>query len=514
MLIKINNEELDLEDGSTIKDAINKVNAPYSPGSIVCVIKGEKELEKSINKYKIKTTKGSIVIELSEKSEAKPLVDVWKAKYSEFEGLKVRWTTSNETAIGPIKTDFKPTKEEFNYSDADVIMSLSGFSSESTHMIFSKDDHKGVYAVPDHNKGVFAKITGGLKKVTSLEAQDKVISIEPVIERSTFKDIDAISDIDTVLKEGNQIITYISIKPETESPQGVEHFFSLSIDSTIEVDYESNTFLGFYELQGIEKPFELNGLRNRGTVTIRNTGKGTGKIYIYREDRVSASEHSVIGKVEEGMELIDIAKKGDKLTVRSNPERIMVISLTQKEAEEELSSRGITTIRAGDTSDDAIVVMQEPRYSVNISNEKEAKTIGIAKEDLVLLSFTDNAPDSLWYFKKVSGLLDSPIGQLKVHFAFPGMNLLMFEGDKKISSAVIPENTPVGSVKAGEIGITNMARKNTGVIGVRLENNNEFGPTGEPFNGTNIVGKVINDLELLKKYKEGDIIYVFDESRR
>ena len=59
MLIKINGEEIDVADASTIQDVIDETNAPYTPGSIVCLIRGKKELEKNINKYKIKTNQGS-----------------------------------------------------------------------------------------------------------------------------------------------------------------------------------------------------------------------------------------------------------------------------------------------------------------------------------------------------------------------------------------------------------------------------------------------------------------------
>ena len=53
MLIKINGEEFNVAEGSTIQDVIEETNAPYTPGSIVCLIKGKKELEKNISKYKI-----------------------------------------------------------------------------------------------------------------------------------------------------------------------------------------------------------------------------------------------------------------------------------------------------------------------------------------------------------------------------------------------------------------------------------------------------------------------------
>lgn len=78
MLIKINGEEMNVAEGSTIQDVIDESNAPYTPGSIICLIKGKKELEKNVSKFKIKTTQGSVILELLDTKEAQPLVDVWK----------------------------------------------------------------------------------------------------------------------------------------------------------------------------------------------------------------------------------------------------------------------------------------------------------------------------------------------------------------------------------------------------------------------------------------------------
>ncbi len=57
---------------------------------------------------------------------------------------------------------------------------------------------------------------------------------------------------------------------------------------------------------------------------------------------------------------MDIAGKEDKITVKTIPERIMTLSMTQKEAGELLKSRGIDQIREGSQDDDAVVVEQEP----------------------------------------------------------------------------------------------------------------------------------------------------------
>jgi len=44
-------------------------------------------------------------------------------------------------------------------------------------------------------------------------------------------------------------------------------------------------------------------------------------------------------------------------------------------------------------------------------------------------------------------------------------------------------------------------------VGVRTSENNEFGPTSEPFEGTNIIGRVI-DLEKLHNLKENEIAFI------
>ena len=50
MLIKINGEDVDIPKGSTIKEAIELSNAPYKKGSIVCLIKGESEIQSNVLK--------------------------------------------------------------------------------------------------------------------------------------------------------------------------------------------------------------------------------------------------------------------------------------------------------------------------------------------------------------------------------------------------------------------------------------------------------------------------------
>lgn len=507
MLVKVNGVEITLPDGSTIKDAINASNAPYREGCVLGVIKGKEEIERHVNKYSFKTTRGSIIIELLP-DLAPVLLKNWKKKFREFENLRIRWTTSNEVALGPITTDLTPTREEHEYQTWDVILSLSGFTAEATHIIFSKEKHKSVYGAPKENNGVFARVIGGKKTIMELTDDDVVKSVKPVVERKSIIKSAAITKLETEIFDGNELFTYVLIAPSNKSPSSVEHLYALSENGVLTVNYESDSFVGFYGLQGLEKEPEHIDQRRRGTVTLRNKGTGIGRIYVYREDRVSTPSHTVIGNITKGIQLMDIAGKGDKITVQTVPQRIMTLGLTQIEAEELLKSREIDQIREGSQDDDAVVVIQDPKYTMEIIGQKQVKTMGVPDSKIVYVEIYDKAPRSAWYFQKITGLLDSPVGSLDVLFAFPGMKVMMFKGNPLESKNLIPENIPIGYVKSGEIGVTNMSRRQIGVIGVRFENNDEFGPTGEPFQGTNIVGRVVEGIENLEKFKEGDTVYV------
>ena len=512
MLIKINGEEVDVADASTIQDVIDETNAPYTPGSIICLIKGKKELEKNISKYKIKTNKGSIIIELDESEEAKPIVDVWKSQYEDFVDLDVRWSTSTEVAVGPIVTDLEPTSDEFKYFEGDVVLSLSSFSNESTHLIMLKENTTNVYSVPPYNKGIFARVIGGKKTLDNLTDDDKVTGIEPIIERSTSTDIASVSDLSTVLEEGNELYTYISFDINEDSPTCVEHLFSIIKDGRIKVSYDCNSFIGFYDLASIDKPKEDTTQRTRGTITVRNAGVGVGKVYIYRENRVLTPNHTTVGKIVNGMEIIDIAKENDFITVQAEQQRLMLLNKTQKEASELLSQVGVEHMIDGLVDDDAIIVEQTPRHTIDILKEGRVITKAIKKEDLCTIKFVDNAPRSVRYFKYISGLLENPIGKIKVHFAVPGMHIVIFEGDKKIAKGLVPENNPVDKVIRGQVGITNMASKSAGLIGIRFEDNFDFGPTAENFEATNIIGDITSDYAHLEELKEGVEVYVTESN--
>ncbi|HXZ23795.1 MAG TPA: hypothetical protein VEH08_03580, partial [Methanomassiliicoccales archaeon] len=66
-----------------------------------------------------------------------------------------------------------------------------------------------------------------------------------------------------------------------------------------------------------------------------------------------------------------------------------------------------------------------------------------------------------------------------------------------------------------DLAITNMSRPSRGLIGIRLDPSEEFGPTGEERYGTNLLGSIATSLdELMKNIQEGDIVYVREAAQK
>ncbi|HPD08724.1 MAG TPA: hypothetical protein PKZ73_02800, partial [Methanomassiliicoccales archaeon] len=185
-------------------------------------------------------------------------------------------------------------------------------------------------------------------------------------------------------------------------------------------------------------------------------------------------------------------------------------SATQAEAQAFLASLGKEQRRTGDTSDDAIVVEQEPELTIYAAKEKEIETMGVPKEKVYAVTLDpEGSPWTVRYFRKITGLDHKPIGTMKVHFTFEGMPMITFEGDSLLAADLYPERQFEQQSIKGDMAITNMSRPQRGLIGIRLEESEEFGPTGEEPHGANMLGRLIGDLDaLMDGIQEGDIIYI------
>ena len=98
---------------------------------------------------------------------------------------------------------------------------------------------------------------------------------------------------------------------------------------------------------------------------------------------------------------------------------------------------------------------------------------------------------------------------MPVYFVYE--NTLLFKPEIEAVSYkdLLPENKPSGVVPAGSIGVSNQVSKKIGLVGVRLTEDKRYGPSGEKYEATNIIGRVLEP-EKLKDVKEGETIYIME----
>jgi UPF0288 family protein (methanogenesis marker protein 3) len=94
---------------------------------------------------------------------------------------------------------------------------------------------------------------------------------------------------------------------------------------------------------------------------------------------------------------------------------------------------------------------------------------------------------------------------MRLFFRFEDVSL--FKAGLTEGMKILPEHSPLGEVEAYSLGMTNDSRRGAGTIGVRAAPHGEFGPTAEPFEGTNLFG-ILVDTGKLAGLKEKDMVYV------
>ena len=482
--------------GETLRDVIK--DEYYKEGANIVIIKGiKREAEKIPKKFLIKTTKGNITIAITENNEtAKFFIN----NYKDFV-KKLRWISGMDVAFGSTTIDLEISAEPKEFKKWDVVLSLSGLDKDEGHIVFIKKKTEGVYGLKEPKIGI---VVGGKWVIDRLEVGDKIIEIEPIREEKEAVDYLVTTDLDIKLEDGWKIFTYF-VAEFDGTPSAVEHCLALMEDGIFEITENTNTYIADCRLQTLK--IEEGNLidRERGFITVRNYGVGEGKVYIYREGRSSSISHTVVGKVKEGMELIDFSDSGF-LSVKTVPERLCAIGLTIEEAEEMFKKYNIEVEKEGDL-ENAIVVEQEPEYTLDVLKEKKVKIRGLDKSKIVVIElFEDKAPITTWYFRKTTGLTTKRVGKLHVYFKHK--DIVMFKGNPEYAKGLLPENTPTDKVEPCSIGVTNMVSRYKGMIGVRLGESDKFGPTGEGFEKTNIIGRIVENADYLKSVKTGEDVYL------
>lgn len=505
MRVTVDGKGIDLADGTSLGDALARAGSKPAEGAVVGIVMGRGEKSKVTNSYWLNTTKGRIRIDLTDGGMQK----IWHESVGEIENSEARWASSDSVAFGPFKTSMEWGRDAHEYNRWEVILGAVGFEVDKTHLIFVRKRHTAAYGVAS-NRGIFAHVVGGKNTLDRLERGDKVLEVEPIVEWEDLTEKLATTDMSMPLSEGMEIFTRFEVELMEDAPVGAEFFLASARNGTFRTDSTSSSYISSDRLLTERIGFEHREPRLEGTVTVRTSGRGLGRIFIYKTDRTSNPGHSVVGKVTAGLDMVKLASPGQLLTVKVRPERIMLMGENLHKALDALKNREITPEVEGYQGDDAVVIKQEPGTTMEVLKNKKVKLSAIPADHLISIELFDNqAPKTLDYFRHVTGLKERPVGPLPVYFVYE--NTLLFKPAIEATSykELLPENKPQGPVPAGFIAVSNSVAKKIGLVGIKTVSDRRYGPSGEKFEATNLIGKVLEP-EKLKDIKEGETVYILE----
>ncbi len=501
MRVYVDGEPVEVPDGATVRDALEAAGVEAPDDVIIALFKGEEETERETDRVRVKLRDvGTVTLSVED--------DRFRSVCDQLPEARVTWTTRDEVALGPIDVsdlEYRTRRgPELPPHTAVVVMPTN--DPAEAYLLITKRRMAVEYVCTD----IRGRVTAGRELINRLEGGEEVEEVEPVVERVTRRVLSKATP-DTELGEGDHLFTRVVVELSKDSPRSAELLLATleANDGRLKIKLKTDTFAAaetrpFYELSREEV-----GSRDRGVVTVRNEGKEEGTVYFYRRDRVPVESHNVVGKVKRGLELIDVASEGDKILVETIPRRVNLVGLTLDEARELAEEYGFELEVEGEGE---IVVEQEPQETLRVLDEGRARVKVVPRERVIDVElYEDEAPKSVEYFRRITGMLDRPVGKLKVHFAYADLGMVVFEGDEKEGKGLPPENTPDEVVRPGDLGVTNQVKPHAGLIGVRLEESREYGPTGETFEGTNIIGRVVEGLERLADLDQSDmgkVVYV------
>ena len=485
--------------GTTLKDLVT--DEEYTRGTLVSVQKSSESLKTESDDFEVETTKGTITIHMDDTPDAA----LWKKMVRKIEGASARWVTHDIAAFGSFSTDIKVDRTETMRRRYDVFFSLGGFDSRTTYVMIEREDRRGVSGAGTARIG---RVTRGRHVVDSFREGDHIISIRPAVSETLKENFVVTSKLGTRVSAGNKVDTCVKVNLDMDNPESAEHLMIIAQKGFVNATEVSGSFMGVYDDTDVKIPVEKQGVREDGSVFVRNNGVGTGKVFFYRDRRQTSENHNHVGDVVLGRAIMESVKQGEKVTVVTNPRRIITVGKTVREGEEILKAAGVEVVRAGDMSDEAIIVEQDPEMTVSLLKQKKVTITGVPKDRVFRISLNRKRPEDVHYFEKITGLNHKPIGVLKVHFWFDGMSMITFHGDEVRGKSLYP-GEPFKRCKRGDIGFTNQACDQHGLIGIRMENSSEYGPTGEEPFGTNIFGKFLGDLDHMTEGLDDDMpVYV------
>lgn len=500
--VHLDGELHELGDGSTLSSLVTG----HPAGCSVAVIRPATKEQEKTGSLTVTTTKGEITIEMAGRT-----VDVLE-RPDAAASLSLHWEDRYAAAFGPFSSDIRPDRMPHLYERGDVVLGCGGYDPKKSYLIFSKSRHVADHGA-DGTGGVVARVVSGKAVLDQWENGDRVTKTEPVISWADTSRSFTTTDMGLALEDGMQIVTRVAVVAEgyaedkiaTAAAGSVEHMLVALGKGRFTVGRATSTHILDQKLVGTAVLSQSVHPRREGTVTVRTGGPSVGGVYIYRADVPSSPAHSVVGRVVHGIELARLAREGDVLDVTIVPARFDLLGLPLDEAKKAAAARGVALAIDKD-GPDRIVVSQEPGTTLDVLAEKKATVATAPMEKVIDIELDDaHAPASCEIFRRLTGLADHDAGMMPAFFVFD--DVFLFKPTIPTTVKIVPENCPADEVPAAALGITNDARKGAGLVGVRLSANREFGPTSEPFEGTNIIGRVI-DTGKLKDINERQTVYI------
>ena len=498
--VRLDGKDIQVPDGSTIDTIL-----PHrGPSQSVGILSPREVSRSETHEYLLQTTAGELVAEIVPGTKAGLIL-------AEISGMKAGWQDLQVASFGPFNASFTPAKKPSRYERGDIVLGCGGYDPGRSYLILCRKTHAADHGGPVEGS-VIARVISGRGLLDRLTQDDLILSVEPVISFAESSDVMTTNDSSTALKDGMHIISHIMVKAQGVLQTGYDSITAASVErmllamreSEFIVDQRISNHIRCDILAGTSVPFEICGPRREGTVHMRTRGKKQGSIYIYTYDLPRSLSHTLVGQVTHGLELCRIAGIGDHLSLVVEPVQFDLVGLSLSDAVKRADELNIS-LTPDKEGTDRIVIGQDPPTTMEALATGSVTVTTIADEKVISITLDDiKAPLTCRIFREVCGLKYHAVGNLPMLFSFDEVTL--FKATIPKSTHVIPENTPVTTVLAGVLAMTNDSCRGVGIVGVRSVPFSEFGPTSEPFSGTNQIG-VVNDMEKIAELEEGEQVY-------
>jgi putative methanogenesis marker protein 3 len=500
--IRVDGEQRQIPEGTTLGELIPDQDNRCG----VAVIRPVTRESAQTSSYRVFSTRGELTIELSPGSAGNLDSSIFSRSF------RLQWEDRYATAFGPFSSDITPVRKPHLYDRGDVILGCGGYDPKRSYLIFAKMRHSSDLGA-GADGGIIGRVVSGRGVLDRWTTGDEITGIEQVISWADKTRSFTTSDKELVLEDDMEIVTHVTIgaqgfsdeKIDTATAESVEHLLLALEGGAFIVGRSGSTHIVDFRLSETDVPEQLRLPRREGIVTLRTRGKNRGAVYIYIDDLPASAAHTVVGQVLHGIELARLAREGDVFCTTVRPPRFDLIGTMLPEAELIARERGVDP-SVDVAGKDRVVVDQVPSTTLECLSAGKAGLTTVPLGQVVDIRLDDaHAPASCETFRKLTGLHLHHVGRLPLFFHFE--DVYLFKPDIPKWVTIIPENTPVDAVPALSLAITNDSRRGAGLVGVRMSDNSEFGPTSEPFEGTNIIGRVLQP-EKLGGLKEKQLVFI------